>query len=118
MTIGTTLRKLRLLRRLSQREMADHLNVSQSTYSAWESDKSAPKSSKLPVLAELLQVAVAALLPAPEHAEAPPEESPAVKPLYLDLIASLKRTNELLEHENQYLRTALLGEPPEASRPA
>lgn len=42
MYIGTRLRKLRDRQRVSTREIADRIGVSQSTYVGWENDKSSP----------------------------------------------------------------------------
>jgi len=42
MYIGTRLRKLRDRQRVTTREIADRIGVSQSTYVGWENDKSSP----------------------------------------------------------------------------
>lgn len=49
--------------RLSQQEIADYLEISQSTISLWESDKSTPQVEYLPKLAEILKVNILELLP-------------------------------------------------------
>lgn len=43
MTNGTILRKLRERKHLSQKEIAEKLDIAQSTYSQWESDISSLK---------------------------------------------------------------------------
>lgn len=53
MQIGSKLRKLRIAQKLSQRDVAEQLEVSPSTYNAWESDASEPKPSQLVELAEI-----------------------------------------------------------------
>lgn len=62
-TYGGHLRQLRDKQRLSQQEVADFLDISQSTYSLWEGDKSTPQVEYLPKLAEILKVDIMELLP-------------------------------------------------------
>ena len=63
MTIGTRLRKFREQKRLSQKEVADLLNVSQSAYCQWESDTTSYKLELLPKLADIFDVDVTDLIP-------------------------------------------------------
>lgn len=63
MSNGVILRKLRGRKRLSQKEVAERLDVSQSTYSQWESDLSSYKIDMLPKLAEVFDVDVTELIP-------------------------------------------------------
>lgn len=63
MTNGTILRKLRERKQLSQKEIAEKLDVAQSTYSQWESDLSTYKVDMLPKLAEVFDVDVTELIP-------------------------------------------------------
>jgi transcriptional regulator with XRE-family HTH domain len=63
MTNGTILRKLRERKHLSQKEIAEKLDVAQSTYSQWESDLSSYKVDMLPKLAEVLDVDIVELIP-------------------------------------------------------
>jgi transcriptional regulator with XRE-family HTH domain len=56
MKIGTLLLKLRKERRLSQAEVADRLGICQSTYCAWESDRSLPNARHYVNLALLFQM--------------------------------------------------------------
>lgn len=53
MTIGNTLRNLRIQHKMSQEEVAERLGVKQSTIHNWESDKSSPSINCLPPLAAL-----------------------------------------------------------------
>lgn len=62
MTNGTVLRKLRERKRLSQKEVADRLNISQSTYSQWESDISSYKIDTLPKLADVFDTDITELI--------------------------------------------------------
>ncbi|MEZ4903930.1 MAG: helix-turn-helix transcriptional regulator [Spirosomataceae bacterium] len=63
MTYGTTLRNLREQQRLTQKEVADLLDIAQSTYSLWESDKSTPQVEYIPKLANALKVDIMKLIP-------------------------------------------------------
>ena len=55
MKIGKYLRKKRNEKRLSQQEVANLINVSQRTYSNFESDNSTPSIVQLTTLSELLE---------------------------------------------------------------
>lgn len=55
MNIGHKLRTKRDLKKLSQQDVADTLEVSQRTYSNFESDKSEPSLTQLSKLAEVLE---------------------------------------------------------------
>jgi len=63
MTYGTKLRKIREKNKLSQQEIADQLQISQSTYSQWESDLTTFKVEYLPKLAEIFKIDVTELIP-------------------------------------------------------
>ena len=62
MTYGTKLRKIREKNKLSQQEIADQLQISQSTYSQWESDLTTFKVEYLPKLAEIFKIDVTELI--------------------------------------------------------
>lgn len=81
MHIGTTLRQLRIQKRISQSLLAELVGVSQATISNWESDNCLPNAHEIARLASVLDVSPAKFLP-----DSPP---PA--------------TNTLLE-ENAWLR--------------
>ena len=55
MKLGKHLRKKRYEKKMSQQEIADFINVSQKTYSNFESDKSLPSILQLVNLSELLE---------------------------------------------------------------
>ncbi|WP_227606678.1 helix-turn-helix domain-containing protein [Hymenobacter translucens] len=104
--MGAILRKCRVHCRLSQHEVAATLGVSQSTYSAWESDKCTPKSSYLPALAATLRTSVPELLSAGKPALIGAGESlltPA-SALYLTTL----QEKEQLEQEIHQLRAQVL----------
>jgi len=61
MTIGNTIRKLRLAKNLSQQVVADNLNIDRRTYAAWEMGIQDIKSSFIPQLAEFFGVEIADL---------------------------------------------------------
>jgi len=55
MSIGTTIKKLRRDRNITQEQLAEMLGVSTNAVSQWECDKTAPDISHLPVLANIQQ---------------------------------------------------------------
>ena len=59
---GDTIRYLRERRHLTQRELAERLNVSDKTISKWEKNLSVPDADTLIRLAEILEVYVSELL--------------------------------------------------------
>jgi len=61
-SIGTFIAALRKANGMTQRELAEQLNVSDKAVSRWERDECAPDISLLPVLAELFSVTVDELL--------------------------------------------------------
>ncbi len=62
MTLGKKLQDLRTKKQLSQPEIAELLNVSQSAYHKWESDKSKPSIENLLKLCEFHDVGIDELL--------------------------------------------------------
>ena len=61
-TFGSYLAGLRREKKLTQKEVADHLYVSDKTVSRWETDRSLPELSLIPALADLLEVSADELL--------------------------------------------------------
>lgn len=61
-TIGAFIAVLRKARGLTQRQLAEMLNVSDKTVSRWERDESCPDLSLIPVLAEIFSVSCDELL--------------------------------------------------------
>ena len=62
MSIGTTIKKLRRDRNITQEQLAELLGVSTNAVSQWECDKTAPDISHLPVLANIFEVSADILL--------------------------------------------------------
>ena len=62
MDIGSTVKKLRTEKRLTQEELADRLGVSVQTVSRWENGVNYPDVTMLPGLAEVFQVTADRLL--------------------------------------------------------
>jgi transcriptional regulator with XRE-family HTH domain len=116
MYIGTQLRKLRDKRHLSQQEIADQLNVAQTTVWNWENDESHFKLDHLPKLAEILQVDPADLLPEgsvvkivnnkenKDNSVNAFEVKMDERVLSEKLLKSLEETIALLKEQNQVLR--------------
>ena len=61
MAIGNTIRKLRIAKKLSQQNVADHLNIERRTYAEWETGHHSIKSNFIPRLAEFFGVEIADL---------------------------------------------------------
>ena len=61
-TIGGFIAALRRANGMTQRELADRLNVSDKTVSRWERDESAPELAAIPVIAEIFGVSCDELL--------------------------------------------------------
>ena len=62
MSIGTTIKKLRRDRNITQEQLAEMLGVSTNAVSQWECDKTAPDISHLPILANIFEVSADILL--------------------------------------------------------
>ncbi len=62
MSIGTTLLKHRKIKNYSQKQVADLLEVSQSTYCDWESDTATPKTDNILKIAKLYDLDINELL--------------------------------------------------------
>ena len=80
-TIGAFIAVLRKANGMTQRELAEKLNVSDKAVSRWERDECAPALSLIPVIAEIFNITTDALLRGErktqnaEEAEAPAEAS-------------------------------------------
>ena len=70
-TIGSFIAALRKTNGMTQRDLAERLNVSDKTVSRWERDDGAPDLSLIPVIAELFEVSCDELLRGERR---PPEE--------------------------------------------
>ena len=62
MTIGTNIKTLRRERDITQEQLAEFLNVSAQAVSQWETDKTAPDISLLPILANVFGVTTDCIL--------------------------------------------------------
>ena len=62
MSIGTTIKKLRRDKGITQEQLAELLGLSTNAISQWECDKTAPDISHLPVLANIFEVSADVLL--------------------------------------------------------
>ena len=56
MSIGTTIKKLRRERDITQEQLAEYLGISSKAISQWECDKTMPDISQLPLLANIFNV--------------------------------------------------------------
>lgn len=62
MSIGTTIRKLRRERDMTQEQLAEYLGITANAVSQWECDRTAPDISQLPVLVRIFNVSADELL--------------------------------------------------------
>lgn len=77
-TIGTFIAALRKAKGLTQRELAETLNVSDKAVSRWERDESAPDLSLIPVIADVFGITSDELLRGQRnHASADPDRETA-----------------------------------------
>lgn len=60
--LNEQLRKLRYQKKLTQKQVAEHLHVSTSTYGLWEQGRNEPDSKRLLELADFFDVTVDYLL--------------------------------------------------------
>jgi Zn-dependent peptidase ImmA (M78 family)/DNA-binding XRE family transcriptional regulator len=100
MAIGSRIKQARLQREWSQRDLAAHLSVSDTTVSNYEQEKSLPDSSKLMEIAEALEVDLSYFLRVPRVG--------AIEPAYRKL-ASMRKSEEkaLLERIRDWLERYL-----------
>lgn len=69
MTLGQRIKKLRIKKELTQKDLADRLNVTFQTVSKWENDENEPDVATLKELAKLFGCSLDALLSEEEHQE-------------------------------------------------
>lgn len=62
MSIGSTIKRLRREREMTQEQLAECLGITANAVSQWECDRTAPDISQLPMLARVLQVTTDRLL--------------------------------------------------------
>ena len=82
-TIGGLIAALRKANGMTQKELAERLNVSDKTISRWERDDGAPDLSVIPVIAEIFDITCDELLrgerKSPQQQEITPENTPTPK---------------------------------------
>lgn len=74
-TLGQFIAELRKEKNLTQRQLAEMLNVSDKTISHWERDESSPDISLLPILADIFSISVDELLRGEIKETSPPLSS-------------------------------------------
>ncbi len=62
MSIGTTIKRLRRERGITQEQLAEYLGISTGAVSQWECDRTAPDITQLPVLANIFDVSADEIL--------------------------------------------------------
>ena len=62
MSIGSTIKKLRRERDMTQEQLAEYLGITANAVSQWECDRTAPDISQLPILANIFEVTTDYLL--------------------------------------------------------
>lgn len=62
MSIGTTIKRLRKEKKITQELLAEYLGITSRAVSQWECDRTAPDISQLPALANIFQVSADVLL--------------------------------------------------------
>ena len=62
MSIGTTIKKLRREKDMTQEQLADYLGITANAVSQWECDRTAPDISQLPLLVRIFNVSADELL--------------------------------------------------------
>lgn len=79
------LKRLRKERGLTQVELAEKLNLSQSTIASWENGKRRPDLDLLPIIADFFGVSVDEIYGQEPHEQAPPTARDDVAALMADL---------------------------------
>lgn len=72
-TIGQTIADQRKAQGMTQKDLADKMNVTDKAVSKWERDLSIPDIASIPKLAGILQISVEELLTSTEEPTAPPQ---------------------------------------------
>lgn len=62
MSIGATIKQLRISRKLTQEELASHLGITSKAVSQWECDRTSPDISQIPALCNFFQISADQLL--------------------------------------------------------
>lgn len=101
MSFGSTLVRLRLAKKLRQKELAAQLGVHPRHVSRWETDKVRPRTRMLERIAETLEVPVALLLQETQ------DMAPDTPVSDSELVELLRQVNRLRPTEQQALKTFL-----------
>ena len=56
MSIGSTIKQLRIARKITQEQLASNLGITSKAVSQWECDRTAPDISQLPTLCHIFDV--------------------------------------------------------------
>lgn len=120
MTLGTRLRKYREKKRLSQKEVAEHIGVSQTTYCNWENDCVSYQVKYLSQLSQLFEVSMLELILEGDnnHAKASnghfqhkhqtvSDKTVDNRLVYADLLKSKEEVIQLLKDENSRLKALI-----------
>lgn len=83
MSIGTTIKKLRKEKNITQEQLAEYLGITSRAVSQWECDRTAPDISQLPALANIFEVSADVLLG-------------------IDVTQKEKRTEEIIKEANRH----------------
>jgi|GEM_PF-675526 len=62
MSIGSTIKKLRISKKLTQEELASHLGITSKAVSQWECDRTSPDISQIPALCNFFHISADELL--------------------------------------------------------
>lgn len=111
MQIGTTLRRVRIQKRMSQAYLADLVGVSQGTISNWESDAHYPDVQELTQLATVLDVSVAVFLVVPSGSSSDQlaSENTQLKAQNQQLTQQLAESLKTISQQHTLLATYLPG---------
>ena len=113
-TIGAFIAVLRKANGMTQRELAEKLNVSDKAVSRWERDECAPDLSLIPVIAEIFDITTDELLrgerkaATADTAEAQTEESPYIREKSTRMFQNLLRTQLLQLKERSMISYGLM----------
>lgn len=85
-TMGELIADIRRERGMTQKELADKMNVTDKAVSKWERNLSCPDVNSIPHLAEVLGVSVEELMMAAPREQEEPEEKPSEVQRIVDLV--------------------------------
>ncbi len=103
-TIGAFIAVLRKAAGMTQRELAEQLNVSDKSISRWERDECAPDLSLIPVIAEIFDITTDELLRGERKASAANEAAPPEEDSKFIKEKSARRLRNLLRTQHMRLK--------------